>query len=118
MGKQTTKVQYLKPTPAGEGGVDCITNLRKKKLRLAISFRFIVVICAVCLSFTIEYLSTLCFRLKHTVSGRMNKLFHALVSPLASAAFLSSSLFCLKLFEVWLAETSVLKSKEHAMSKS
>lgn len=37
---------------------------------------------------------------KHTVSERMNRLFHALVSPLASAAFLSSSLCCFNVFEL------------------
>lgn len=45
---------------------------------------------------------------KHTVSVRMNKLFHARVSPLASDAFFSSSLFCLKVFEDWLAEALIL----------
>nr|GMD33715.1 hypothetical protein Iba_chr09cCG5230 [Ipomoea batatas] len=32
---------------------------------------------------------------QHTVSGRMNKVFHACVFPLASDAFLSSTLCCL-----------------------
>ena len=37
----------------------------------------------------------------HTVSGRMNKLFQARVSPLASEAFLCSSRRSLKLFLSW-----------------
>lgn len=54
-------------------------------------------------------------RLCHTVSGRMNKLFHAFVLPLASDAFLSSSLLCLKDFDLcWSPKISALSSEPHS----
>jgi len=46
---------------------------------------------------------------KHTVSERMNRLFHALVSPLASSAFLFSCLCCLRVFELWSFKTLFLQ---------
>lgn len=45
---------------------------------------------------------------RHTVSGRMNRLFHALVSPLASFAFLFSSLCFLRVLELWSFKTLFL----------
>ena len=44
----------------------------------------------------------------------MNKLFHALVLPLASDAFLSSSLFFLKDFDLWSSKIFSLFSEQHS----
>lgn len=47
---------------------------------------------------------------KHTVSERMNRLFHALVSPLASSAFRFSSLCCLRVLDLWSFKTLFLQA--------
>lgn len=47
---------------------------------------------------------------QHTVSGRMNKVFHACIFPLASDAFLSSTLFCLNVCDDSLPDPLTLQN--------